>query len=159
MHYILSHLQISALKSLFFLQMSFMNEKSASTSDERTHVNRWRAENDKPYVISYNIPMYSPTVTRYLKVGSWTGPSIWIRSYFGVICCLLSQSSCKTDTGVLVGWDPARAAAAWGGYINEIFQFLHVTIRFSKWRIAYCSKCQFSKVVKIGKNPAVDKMR
>jgi len=70
MHYILSHLQISALKSLFFLQMSFMNEKSASTSDERTHVNRWRAENDKPYVISYNIPMYSPTVTRYLKVGS-----------------------------------------------------------------------------------------
>jgi len=26
MHYILSHFQILALKSLFFLQMSFMNE-------------------------------------------------------------------------------------------------------------------------------------
>ncbi len=42
----------------------------------------------------------SPTVTLYLKVGSWTTPMIWISSYLGMRP-LRRHSSCRRETGVL----------------------------------------------------------
>merc|ERR1719187_2904060 len=49
--------------------------------------------------------MNSPTVTRYLNVGSWTAPSIWTRSYFGVTP-RRTYSSCSRETGVLAAPGP-----------------------------------------------------
>lgn len=55
------------------------------------------------------LPTSSPTETRYLNVGSWMAPSIWIKSYLGLMP-FFTYSSWSKETGVF--------AAPWRNKIN-----------------------------------------